>query len=211
MTYLYLVRHGQTVVNAEGRFNGGGVDGPLTQSGVDGARAVHGMLRGVHFDRVVSSPLPRASMTARLVTAADAPIEYDDRLREMSLGDWDGQLLAPWMDDPEFINYRHHMERWDYRAVHAEGYQALVRRTTAAFRDLAASVGPDGRALVVSHGIVLTITSNFLTGTPLDHARDTGEVVNTSVTVLETDGTHWRKVAWNVKPEESNRLRAAGL
>ncbi|KRM87500.1 histidine phosphatase family protein [Lacticaseibacillus thailandensis] len=200
MTYLYLVRHGQTVVNTEGRFNGGGVDGPLTAKGVAGAQAVHTLLQGIHFDRIVSSPLPRAVATARLVTAADAPIELDDRLREMSLGDWDGQLLAPWMDDPEFINYRHHMEHWNYRAVHAEGYQALLRRTRAAFNDLAVSVGPTGRALVVSHGIVLTVTANVLTGVPLDHARDTGEVANTSVTVLRTDGQTWTKAAWNVKP-----------
>ncbi len=138
--------------------------------------------------------------TAALVTGGKRALTIDPRLREMALGDWDGTPLADWAGKPEFINYRHHLAHWDYRHFHAEGYPHMITRATAAFNDAAAAVGPDGRALIVSHGIVLTVLANVLTGVPLDAARDSGQVANSSVTVLRGHAGAWQKVAWNVTP-----------
>ncbi|WP_125572375.1 histidine phosphatase family protein [Lacticaseibacillus songhuajiangensis] len=200
MADLYLVRHGETVINAQERFNGGGVDSPLTAKGVAGARQVHDLLAPVRFDRIISSPMPRAMTTTELIVGADKPVTIDPRLREMSLGDWDGQLLADWAGNDEFIKYRHHMEQWDYARFHAEGYQHMVQRASAAFDDAATVLGEHGRGLVVSHGIVLTIMANILNGTPLDHARDSGQLANTSVTVLHKRAGQWSILVWNVTP-----------
>lgn len=209
MADLYLVRHGETEINAQGRFNGGGVDSPLTAKGVAGAESVRELLAPVHFDRVFSSSLPRAMTTAQLVTGGQKAITIDPRLREMWLGDWDGQLLADWYDDPEFIKYRHDLLAWDNARFHAESYPELVARCQAAFDDAARAVGPDGRGLIVSHGIVLTVMANVLSGVPLSHARDSGEVANTSVTVLHQDGDQWTIQAWNVTPDTLHELTPA--
>lgn len=206
MADLYLVRHGETVINAEGRFNGGGVDSPLTAKGVRGAQRVHELLAPLTFARIFSSSMPRAMATTELVVGADKTVTIDPRLREMGLGDWDGQLLADWLTHDEFIKYRHHMTQWDYARFHAEGYQHMVARATAAFNDAAAVLGETGRGLIVSHGIVLTIMTNVLTGTPLDHARDSGEVANTSVTVLRERQGQWSILAWNVTPDKLPEL-----
>lgn len=208
MAYLYLVRHGETLMNAENRFNGGGVDSPLTAKGRAGAVALGKMLANVHFDRVFVSPLPRAMATAQLVVGSQTVLTIDSRLREMSLGDWDGTPLADWYGKPQFINYRRHLEHWDYAHFHAESYQHLVARATAAFDAAAAAVGPNGRALIVSHGIVLTVLANVLTGVPLNDARNSGQVANSSVTVLKGQAGSWQKVAWNVTPASLPELDA---
>lgn len=209
MADLYLVRHGETIINAQERFNGGGVDSPLTAKGVAGARQVHDLLTPLHFDRIISSPMPRAMTTTELIVGADKPVTIDPRLREMRLGDWDGQLLSDWAGTDEFIKYRHHMMQWDYARFHAEGYQHMVQRAQTAFDDAAAAVGLQGRGLVVSHGIVLTIMANVLNGTPLDHARDSGQLANTSVTVLRKQANEWQILVWNVTPANLTVLTPA--
>jgi probable phosphoglycerate mutase len=205
---LYLVRHGETEINAEGRFNGGGVDSPLTAAGVTGARELHDLLGRVHFKRIFVSPLLRAITTEQIVAGPDKAFTIDPRLRELALGDWDGQPLGDLATDQQFINYRHHLLEWDYQAVHAESYQSLAQRAGAAMEDAAKSVAPDGKAMVVSHGIVTTVLANVLTGVPLDNARDSGQVDNASVTVLEYQDGQWLKRAWNVTAASTGKLTA---
>ena len=88
---IYLIRHGQTVHNAEGRFQGG-LDSPLTELGRAQARAVGKTLAGLVGPEtpIVSSPLGRARQTAEIVRATvglTAPIQLDARLAEITVGD----------------------------------------------------------------------------------------------------------------------------
>ena len=208
LTLVYMVRHGETQINAEGRFNGGGVDSPLTAKGEAGAQALHKLLQNEHFDRIFVSPLHRAITTEQIVAGPDKAFTIDSRLREMALGDWDGGPLGNLATDQQFINYRHHLLEWDYQAVHAESYQSLVKRAGAALVDAADSVPADGKVLVVSHGIVTTVLANVLTGVDLDHARDSGQVDNSSVTVLDYHAGQWTKRAWNVTADRFAELTA---
>ena len=94
---IYLLRHGETVWNREGRFQGHG-DAPLTAAGVAQARAMGRRLRQeLSFEaplRLVSSPLFRAWQSAILVAeelARDPScIEFDPRLKEVGFGEWEG-------------------------------------------------------------------------------------------------------------------------
>src|SRR5271166_64664 len=92
---MLLVRHGETEWNLEGRYQGG-LDSPLTERGVAQAHAI-GRLLGTLPEAVsaaiVASPLGRARRTAEIIRghlAAETKLEFDDRLREISLGSWDG-------------------------------------------------------------------------------------------------------------------------
>lgn len=69
-TKLYLVRHGQTAFNTQGRIQGR-CDSPLTDLGRDQARAAATWLRdaGVRFDAAFSSPILRACDTMELIWA----------------------------------------------------------------------------------------------------------------------------------------------
>lgn len=97
---LIIVRHGRTAANAEGRLLGRG-DPPLDAEGLDQAAKVGAALRP---DRVVSSPLLRARMTA---DAFGCPVEIDRRWIELDYGAMEGvptaevprEIWAAWRED----------------------------------------------------------------------------------------------------------------
>ena len=94
-TMIYLLRHGETVWNRAGRFQGQG-DAPLTAEGVAQARAMGQRLAQEELAgaRLISSPLYRAWQSAVLVAEALSldphTIEFEPRLMEVSFGDWEG-------------------------------------------------------------------------------------------------------------------------
>ena len=92
---LLLVRHGVTTFTVEKRFSGVG-DPPLIEQGRLQAKAVAGRLasRG-GIDLIVSSPLSRSRETASVIAAVvGAPVEYDEDLREVDFGAWEGLTFA---------------------------------------------------------------------------------------------------------------------
>ncbi len=88
---LYIIRHGQTDMNArhllQGRSNS-----PLNPTGTAQAVAASGRLRGIPFRIVFSSPLERAVQTARIIVPNLSPI-LDERLTEMEYGPYEGTDL----------------------------------------------------------------------------------------------------------------------
>ncbi|HWC67799.1 MAG TPA: histidine phosphatase family protein [Acidimicrobiales bacterium] len=85
---LILVRHGRTAANAAGLLQGR-LDHPLDQHGRWQAECIAAALPNV--DRVVSSPLLRATQTAR---ALGRSVEVDERWIELDYGNLDGCRLA---------------------------------------------------------------------------------------------------------------------
>lgn len=92
---IYLLRHGETVWNTLGRFQGQ-MDSPLTQHGIEQADCVASLLHREILDDKLSyemhvSPLGRALETAaRIQRAFPIPSREDARLMEVSVGSWDG-------------------------------------------------------------------------------------------------------------------------
>lgn len=137
---LILVRHGQTVNNAEGRLLGR-ADPPLTELGRRQAATLAAAVGAV--DRVVSSPLARARETAAVFGAT---VEVDERWIELDYGDYDGRpladvpatLWATWRTDPTFA------------PPAGESLAAVGERVRAACEELAAEAA-DRQVVVVSH------------------------------------------------------------
>ncbi|MFF2093840.1 histidine phosphatase family protein [Paenibacillus sp. NPDC058174] len=83
---IYVVRHGETDFNKEGRLQGRqGL--PLNKNGIEQAKSLHESLRGIHFDHIYSSPQERAIQTAEIITNAKATI--DTRIDVFDLGEAD--------------------------------------------------------------------------------------------------------------------------
>ena len=87
---LWLVRHGESTFNAEGRYAGWS-DPPLTPAGEAMAQALLPCLAGIHFDGIWSSDRIRAQETARLAGFQSVPV--DVRLREIDFGDLEGKTF----------------------------------------------------------------------------------------------------------------------
>src|SRR4051794_27864776 len=96
MTTIFLVRHGETEWNRARRYQGWS-DSPLTSLGVAQAEASAGSRappRGAAPADLVASPIGRGRRPAEIIAAClgrAAPPRLDARLREISLGTWDGR------------------------------------------------------------------------------------------------------------------------
>jgi broad specificity phosphatase PhoE len=84
---VWLVRHGETVWNAQHKISGW-FDVELSQRGQGMARDLRPRLGQHHFDSVWSSDLQRARATAEL---AYGPARPDPRIRELDFGPLEGE------------------------------------------------------------------------------------------------------------------------
>lgn len=208
MTEFYFVRHGQTQVNLRNAFNGGGVDEPLTESGVQAAKACGLALADVHFVQAISSDMPRAMTTSQLILAANhypVPLNQAGGLHEMGLGDWDGKTAAQ-VAEPEALDvYFHDPVRFDQEFApsrHIEGYAKTLRRAQAVIA-AAYAAHPSGKVLVVAHGIVFQLLLNTLLGVPFTQLREPQMLRNATISQLNTqDGGHFTKKLWDLRPAD---------
>ena len=143
---LWLVRHGATEWAESGRHTGR-TDIPLNETGRQQALTLGDRLRGHTFALVLTSPLSRASDTARLAGFADVA-ETDDDLREWDYGDVEGMRT-------EEIRERH--PGWTIWRGPWSGGETIDQVATRADRVLARVRNVDGDVLVFSHGHLLRV------------------------------------------------------
>jgi broad specificity phosphatase PhoE len=151
---LLLIRHGQSIANAEGRLQGQ-FDSPLTDLGREQARALARRLlrEGWAVSALYASDLSRAAETAEiLATRLDATVTLDERLREYDVGVLNGVI---WHEIeflyPEIWHDLHHSNEW-VPIPEEEGNEAFHARLVAALADIRASHGEGEVVGVVSHG-----------------------------------------------------------
>ena len=90
MGNIYIVRHGETIWNAEGRIQGH-TDVELTGRGKEQARATAGRLAGIHFDVAYSSDMSRTRDTAVIILGErETPLHSVPELREYNKGVFEG-------------------------------------------------------------------------------------------------------------------------
>ncbi|MFJ9517534.1 bifunctional RNase H/acid phosphatase [Kitasatospora sp. NPDC101801] len=96
-TTFVLLRHGETHLTPEKRFSGsGGSDPALSEKGLwQAARAAESLAARGTVQAVVSSPMQRTRQTAEAVaTRLGLEVRYEDGLRELDFGDWEGLTFA---------------------------------------------------------------------------------------------------------------------
>jgi broad specificity phosphatase PhoE len=149
---IYLCRHGQTFHNREGRMQGQ-TESDLTPLGRAQAAAMGELLVGFIERpsqwRIVASPLRRARETAETIAARlGLPVEFEDRLLEISVGDWSNRLRdevkhenPALQSDPE----------WAFKSPGGETYEDIMERVSRWLAEQPPE--PDRKLIVVSHGI----------------------------------------------------------
>ncbi len=168
---IYLVRHGQTTFNAEGRIQGA-KDSALTELGVRQARRVGAMLGRIvpAETRIIASPRGRAQQTAQLIREAgrlEAEIETDERLAEISLGAWDGLLKEDIRRQCPDYDAGERRWSWFFEAPGAESYETMAGRLRAWLEDARAAGGP---VIAVSHGVAGRILRGLFLQLPREEA-----------------------------------------
>ncbi len=97
-TQLYLIRHGEAIVNVEPIIGGMQGDRGLTPRGIAQAERLRDRLGSstcdIRPDVLISSTLPRARQTAEIIAPAlGLPITWSDEVQEIRVGDADGLTL----------------------------------------------------------------------------------------------------------------------
>ena len=98
---IYIIRHGQTDWNVEGRY-AGRIDVKLNEKGKKQAEEIRKKLENTKFDFVISSPLTRAKETAEIICGDRNTIEIDERIIERSNGDLEGKLKTEIKENVDF-------------------------------------------------------------------------------------------------------------
>ena len=108
-TTLYLVRHGETVDNAN-QILQGQEQGLLNQTGIKQAETVRDKMKNTAIDIFMSSDLRRAIQTCEMIAAPHhKPIETTPLLRERDWGDLTGhyipelQTITEWPENVESL------------------------------------------------------------------------------------------------------------
>jgi broad specificity phosphatase PhoE len=90
MLRFLVIRHGETISNAEKRFSGH-QDVKLTEKGIWQAEQLSNRLKGEIIDFAYSSDLKRAIHTAKIVLQDhDIPLLKEPLFKEINFGNWEG-------------------------------------------------------------------------------------------------------------------------
>ncbi|MGW1347619.1 histidine phosphatase family protein, partial [Kribbella sp. NPDC002412] len=150
MTELVLLRHGESLWNAEERYQGQQGTG-LSPLGHQQAKQAASYLQDRAFDQIVASDLQRVAETLQpyLDTCDHPPVRIDKRWREIDVGTWGGRTFAEVYDaEPDVVDAFARGE--DIARGGGETFAQLRERVWDAIRDIATS-GAE-RVLVVTHG-----------------------------------------------------------
>lgn len=149
---LYIIRHGKTDWNEKRKLQGR-TDIALNEEGRLMAEKAGEEYREVHFDICYCSPLIRAKETAQLILKdRNIPVIYDDRLKEMSFGEYEGTENSSKKPECPIYDFFNHPEQ--YQAVGgAESFEELFSRTGEFIKEKLEPQLAEGKdILIVGHG-----------------------------------------------------------
>lgn len=177
---LYLIRHGESQYNAEGRIQGQ-TDIPLSEIGHRQSHAIATAFDQIQLDAVFGSPLQRAAQTAAPLAAKQGRrVEYLDELKEIHAGIFAGLL---WGEIEQ--KYPEHALPWreqhpDFVIPGGESRRQLMDRGVRALRTIRERNLE--QVAVVAHGGVLCAALKGLLEIPAE--RNPFNLFNASISRL---------------------------
>lgn len=197
---IYLLRHGETVWNTLGRFQGQ-MDSPLTQLGIEQADRVASLLHREILDAELScemhvSPLGRALETAaRIRRVLPLPSRQDARLMEVSVGSWDGLTEFEIVNEfPGALDGADAFD-WYFRSPDGESFDTACSRARSWLADVR------GPTIAVSHGLFGRLIRGVYAGLS---KREMLELPVPQDGFYKLSGGEFR-LAWEVEMESSDQ------
>lgn len=167
MTTLYLVRHGETIDNAN-QIMQGQTQGELNENGVQQARAFSEQWKNKEIDIILASDLKRSIDTARIIAEPhQLEVLTTPLLRERDWGSFTGRFIPDlkgevWPDDIETL---------ENLLSRAGEFIAYVKQTF-----------PGKKVLAVGHGIINKAIQSYYYQKPMNEIQ---RMQNAEVRILE--------------------------
>ena len=161
---IFLVRHGETNWNKEGRFQGQ-IDIPLNTNGKVQANKASKYLKEITFNKAFSSSMDRPYETAQIILQNNSELKITkiEKLIEISHGLWEGkleneikkqwpELLKDWHEKPEEV-----------RMPEGETIKEVSERSVKAWEEICLDQKNKDLTLLVAHDAVnKTLLCNLL-------------------------------------------------
>ena len=147
--HIYLLRHGITQANKEGRYVGR-LNPPLCEEGKAQILELKRSFIYPDAELFYSSPRLRCLETLELLYPGEMPCVVED-LAECDFGDYEGKSISELKDDPEYQKFA---AGEISSAPNGEDSKAFAKRSLSAFGQIAQNMMREGvhTAAVVAHG-----------------------------------------------------------
>lgn len=194
---LIFLRHGESVGNAEGYYQGQ-KDYPLTSRGRNQIKRLisRWQVDGTHIDKIITSPLIRSKETAEMIgETLGCPVEQDADWRERDMGLLTGVLRQ----SPDSIYPRpEFFTPYENMAETGEGNWALYLRAGRAIHRILQQ--PPARYLIISHGVILNQALHVVLGmTPQASGQGVHfRFVNAAFATVYYDPSKHKWVVWGL-------------
>lgn len=157
---LYVIRHGQTKLNREKRYNND-LDEDINATGVEQAIKASEKVKELAIDLIICSPMQRTKHTMELVNVKQVPVIYDERLRERA----GGALTGTQIDNYYFTEYYNY-----YSTKPIDGLETLPElfKRVHSFLDEIKLKYRGKNILLVTHGAVARTIQFYFEPMPTD-------------------------------------------
>ena len=192
---IYLIRHGETDWNLQGRFQGR-EDIPLNENGIGQAKRCGAALSREHFQAVITSPLARAKRTGEII-AEHVGVEQliiEDGITERDFSKVSG-MTPKEREDFYASGEKDDKEPWD----------KMIERMFDSLKRYAKQF-PTENIIMVSHGASINCVLSVLSG----GKTGTGKIIlkNTCINVIRYDNGNFLLEEFNLTPEEYLALKS---
>ena len=152
---IFLIRHGETNWNKEGRFQGQ-IDIPLNTNGKEQARKTHNYLKEINFNKAFSSSMSRPFETAQIILQKIQNLEIIkiESLKEISHGLWEGKLEEEIKIEWPYLLKNWHENPEEVIMPKGESIKDVSERSVKAFKEICLSQDDNDITLVVAHDAV---------------------------------------------------------
>jgi len=166
-TNIYFLRHGET--QGGSRFNGS----------TDVALSEHGRFQmwaavenESNWDRIISSPLIRcANFSLALEQQYDTPLQFDDRIKEIHFGAWEGNSAEEILANDSDALTRYWQDPTQHTPVEGETLKDFEARVLSFWQEIITEYH-DEKILLITHGGVIRLLLCHILQRPLQRILD---------------------------------------
>lgn len=212
---LYLMRHGETILNRAGRTQGW-CDGVLTKEGIDGAVKAGKGLQNTKFKAVYSSDLGRAVKTAEIIikenkVSENLKLQQLEGLREVYFGKYEAGFDKDMFND--ILNYlnvtslEEAVKKYDFQKEYcnscaaldetseAEDYDTIMKRVMKTINDICLAnfeEKKESNILLVIHGGIIRLIIDYL-----DKSFNIRRIDNAGISKVEYENGRLKVISVN--------------
>jgi len=190
---IYLMRHGESVVNVERRLTCRELAGDLTHLGREQAAKASEWFVDKGIRRILHSPFHRAEQTAQAVAnRLSLPLEVADGLREMDCGRFEGRADEVAWEEFMEVAFRWRAGDWEATFPGGESYRQGFERFSRTLHSIRET------ALLVTHGGITATVVPYLCVNAAA-LQQNNALNNTGIVVLERhDAERYICRSWNL-------------